>query len=168
MINETWRLAPWADMLYACDHRWWKLRGPAPEEFAGERVQGHIGNREGLWPGTWHGGVKAGCNDILIHGPHIGGGGNSGFQAVNLAVRMGARRIVLLGFDMGHSGQAHWHADHGSGMSNPANAFLRRCALILDRQIGALQMLGIEAVNASRQTALVRWPRVSLERALEP
>lgn len=24
-INTTYRLAPWADLIYACDHCWWKF-----------------------------------------------------------------------------------------------------------------------------------------------
>lgn len=167
VINETWRLAPWADLLYACDHRWWKLRGPAPEEFGGIRVQGHIGNREGLWPGTVWGGVKAGCNHMLWDGRQIGSGGNSGFQALNLAARTGARRVILLGYDMGHSGVAHWHGEHGSGLSNPASSFLGRCAQILDRTAQELEFRKVEVINASRASRLQRFVRMPIAEALE-
>lgn len=40
--------------------------------------------------------------------------GNSGFQAIQLAYLFGARRILLLGFDMrlGSKGERHHHPDH--------------------------------------------------------
>lgn len=166
-INETWRLAPWADGLYACDHRWWKLRGPKADEFAGIRWQGHIGNREGLWAGTIWGGVLAGHNQMIWDGRRIGAGGNSGFQALNLVARTGVRRVILLGYDMGHAGRSHWHGEHGAGLSNPASSFLGRCAQILDRSAQDLAFRKVEVVNASRESRLQRFRRVSIDEALE-
>ena len=29
-INDAWRLAPWADVLYACDGRWWRKHKGVP------------------------------------------------------------------------------------------------------------------------------------------
>ncbi|HCZ48509.1 MAG TPA: hypothetical protein DCZ11_05850, partial [Gammaproteobacteria bacterium] len=43
-------------------------------------------------------------------------GGNSGYQALNLAVLLGAERVILLGYDM-HGG--HWHGRHGGRLNNP-------------------------------------------------
>lgn len=159
-------MAPWADGLYACDHRWWKLRGPSAEEFAGIRWQGHIGNREGLWPGTIHGGVISGRPEMIFAGPGIAAGGNSGFQALNLIARSHPRRVILLGYDMGHDGVSHWHGEHGSGLSNPADSFLRRCAGILDRQASKLAAQGIEVINSSRHSRLQGFRRLLLEEAL--
>jgi len=28
-INDAYRLAPWADWLYACDDRWWRFHHEA-------------------------------------------------------------------------------------------------------------------------------------------
>lgn len=166
VINETWRLAPWADVLYACDFRWWRSRSPAEAQFAGLRVQGFLDAREGLWPRTVHAGVQRGNNVMLWHGDQIGAGGNSGFQAVNFAARTGARRIILLGYDMGHDGSAHWHGDHAGGLSNPDQKFLQRCACILDEQAKAIAARGIEVINASRKTRLRQFRRMSIDEAL--
>lgn len=104
---------------------------------------------------------------MIWDGRQIGSGGNSGFQAVNLAARTGARRVVLLGYDMGHGGRSHWHGEHGQGLSNPANSFLGRCAQILDRTATDLSFRKVEVVNASRSTRLQRFRRVSIEEALD-
>jgi hypothetical protein len=36
-INDAFRLAPWADVLYACDWQWWKAN-PEAYDFAGLKV----------------------------------------------------------------------------------------------------------------------------------
>jgi uncharacterized Rossmann fold enzyme len=55
------------------------------------------------------------------------GGGNSGYQAVQLAIMWGASEIILVGFTMKYlNGQKHWHADHKT--TNPEEAMLRKWA----------------------------------------
>jgi hypothetical protein len=36
-VNESWRLARWADVAYGCDGSWWKLRRGLPG-FAGTKL----------------------------------------------------------------------------------------------------------------------------------
>lgn len=99
-------------------------------------------------------------------GYRLGSGGNSGFQAVNLAAVAGARRIVLTGFDMSLNGGSHWHGDHNDLLGNPDAKMLANCAKILDRAATILKGRGIEVVNASRETALTAYRRVSIGDAL--
>jgi hypothetical protein len=50
----------------------------------------------------------------------IGSGGNSGFQALNIAAQFGATRILLIGFDMHAAKGAHWYGMNGwKNASNP-------------------------------------------------
>lgn len=162
MINEAWRLAPWADALYACDERWWRLRGPSPAAFAGLRFIG-----KDTHPGCIPCGVKGGDNELLWCGRRLGAGANSGFQALNLAAVAGARRIVLLGMDMHRTGgKSHWHGDHTGEMTNPSDRMLRGCQQIMDRVAPELAARGIEVLNATRITALRAYRRVSLQEAL--
>ena len=52
------------------------------------------------------------------------GGGNSGFQAVNLALQWGYD-CILVGFDMqATGGRKHWHADHKG--NNPTEGLFQR------------------------------------------
>jgi hypothetical protein len=161
VINETWRLAPWADALYACDEIWWRLRGPGAAEFGGLRF---IGKDE--YPGCIPCGVKAGVNGMVWDGRTLGAGSNSGFQAVNLAAVCGARRIALTGFDMGLQGGKHWHADHGNGLRNPSASLLKDCARFLDAAAGDLAARGVDVVNASRESALKAYRMVTMNEAL--
>ncbi len=152
-------MAPWAALLYACDADWWRLRGPGPEAFRGLRM---IGN--GSHPGCIEADVAAGSSAVLRDGRRLGGGGNSGFQACNLAARCGARRIVLTGFDM--QGSDHWHGRHGRGLQNPPADAVGRWRKAMDAAAPAFRALGVEIINASRETALTAYPRMSIEDAL--
>jgi hypothetical protein len=93
-------------------------------------------------------------------------GGNSGYQAVNLAFLRGARRIVLLGYDMGagEDGASHWHGDHPGGLNRSLPFHVWREAF---PQLAAdLATEGVRVINASRRTALGCFERMTLEGAL--
>lgn len=98
--------------------------------------------------------------------PVIGWGGNSGFQAVNLAAHFGVRRIVLVGFDMQLRTGIHWHGRHGRGLNNPTRHNVERWRRVLDQAAPALAALGVEVVNVSPVSALTAYPKMSLEEAL--
>lgn len=107
-------LAPWADVLYAADRLWWYNNRDEAAKFAGLRVT--------VMPNGYHD-FTAVVRDTLILGnggpsgiddrpDHVRTGQNSGYQAVQVAMHFGAKRILLCGFDMhGKDGQ-HWHGDH--------------------------------------------------------
>jgi hypothetical protein len=91
-------------------------------------------------------------------------GGNSGYQAVSLAILFGAARIVLLGFDMQATGRRlHWHADHGDGLANPVPQKFKDWSA---RFAQLAKLSPVEIINASRETALGCFPRIPLEEAL--
>lgn len=91
-------------------------------------------------------------------------GSHSGYQAVQLAIHFGAARVVLLGYDLqAKTKQRHWHGNHRN-LGNPVPDRFpewRREFHKLKRE-----MLGVEIVNATRDTALECFDRVPLEEAL--
>jgi len=95
-------------------------------------------------------------------------GGNSGYQAVNLAYLLGASRVVLIGFDMQGAGPGrnHFHPDHNAGgrhnLTNPTESLYRQWRRRFSEIHEALAEEGVALVNASRETALTI-PRVDLE-----
>lgn len=160
VVNTTFQLAPWADVLYACDFRWWdrwhrEARKVASGEFwtIDKRAAEQYGLRrvESVPGGGW---VDSGA---------IKQGENSGFQAVGLAIAFGAARVVLLGYDMkpAANGRMHWHADHPR--VNPvARKFPTWCAHFAQ----LAKESPVPIVNATRDTALTCFPRVTLAEAL--
>ena len=94
-------------------------------------------------------------------------GGNSGYQAINLAYLFGASAIVLLGFDCSQSktGEAHWFGQHGPRLTQQQPFALWQAnfpALAQD-----LANSGTRVINASRETALRCFERASLADALK-
>lgn len=90
-------------------------------------------------------------------------GGNSGFQAVGLALLFGAKRVILLGYDMQLTGgRTHWHGDHKK-LGNPAADKMKRWH-------GNFALLAAQTsvpiLNATRETALKCFPRVNLSEGL--
>jgi hypothetical protein len=97
----------------------------------------------------------------------IGDGGNSGFQALNLAIQFGADRIVLVGFDMNDVRGLHWHGPHGGGLANPDAYRFSRWRKILDDVAPSIAAMGIEVVDASIDGALTAYRKATIEQALD-
>jgi len=91
-------------------------------------------------------------------------GGNSGYQAANLALHAGARRIILVGYDMrrGPGNLAHWHGDHPPHMNNAPPDALARFAAAFDSVPETLPA-GVEIINATPGSAVTAFPFASLE-----
>lgn len=98
----------------------------------------------------------------------LGDGGNSGFQAVNLVAQHGPRGILLVGFDMIQVGHlVHWHGRHGGGRPNPDSVRFARWRRGLDDAAPTLASMGIEVMNASADSALTRYAKVTIDEAME-
>jgi hypothetical protein len=90
-------------------------------------------------------------------------GQNSGFQAINLAILFGARRIVLVGFDMRNIGnKRHFFGDHPKELRNTdPSGFVRN----FDRAARNLPV-DVHIINATPDSALKCFPSVALDKAL--
>ena len=89
----------------------------------------------------------------------------SGYTALNLAVLKRARRIVLLGFDYGAAGGRH-HYHNRYPWFDPTAAHWPQWAQRFEVAAQACQRLGIEVINASPDSAIVAFPRVTIEDCL--
>lgn len=88
---------------------------------------------------------------------------NSGYSAINLAVLRGARRIVLVGYDMdGEAERSHWHDGYPWYRSRHPS----RCYPDWARRFDALARElpeGVEVVNANPESAITAFPRTGYE-----
>lgn len=160
-MNNEFRSAPWADVLYAPDARWWRVYGGEAEQ----RFEGEFWSCATEAPDVnW---IEAIDDAGLSTNPNrIHAGGNSGYQAIGLAFLWGAARIVLLGYDMkrGAGGRAHHYGNHEGGLPNLGNLMWwgrRFVQLAID-----LRKQGVEVINATRDSALTCFERSSLGEAL--
>lgn len=156
-VNESWRLCPWADALYACDGAWWRRNGGVPE-FAGLKFTYEVAAARQF--GLERVAIDRSNHAILAGGDAVGDGGNSGFQALNLAINWGAKRILLVGFDMSLAAGEHWHGRHAAGLNNPRQHNIKRW---LSADWSAPE--GVEVVNCNPESALGAYPKMSFEGA---
>lgn len=104
---------------------------------------------------------------ILVDEPGlVGHGGNSGFQALNLAIQFGARRIALVGFDMRLDRGLHWHGPHGRALHNPNERALMRWRRAFAASAPEIAAMGITVVNANPASALTCFPFGTIEDVL--
>lgn len=164
-INDSWRLAPSASVLYGADAVWWRERGGVPD-FRGLKIVGEPRGVAGF-PEIAGIEVMRGQQSLETRrAGSVGFGGNSGFHAVNLAVQWGARRIVLVGFDYSLAKGVHWHGRHTGRLSNPTELIVRKWRQRLDATAPDLARLGIEVINTSASSALTAFPYRPLSEAI--
>lgn len=159
-IKKNVEIAPFAECVYGCDAGWWNsVQGlksftglkmaydpKAVDQFGLTRVQ--IPNHA--------------KSDSLLFDQvgSVGGGGCSGFQALNLAVQFGARRILLLGFDCQDRSGVHWYGrNNWNRSSNPSQSNFQRWARAFGNASAQLTERGVEVVNASPLSDLKCFPK---------
>jgi hypothetical protein len=156
VVNTTWEKLPNADVLYAADGRWWdKYHAQLLDGFKGEcwTPNAEASSKYGLCFIAIE--DRAGMSVGLSRDPtKLRHNGNGGAQSVNLAYHFGARKIVLVGFDMqaGPNGELHHHPDHPAGLGNTAPP--ARWIDNFDALAADLQSEGVELINCSLRTAL--------------
>lgn len=161
-INDAHRWAPWADVLYAADGKWWAHHNGVPEftglKFSIQQQSAHFAGVQVL--------RNEGSDGLELEPTGLRTGKNSGYQAINLAVHLGAKRILLLGYDMQVSaGQpTHFFGDHPRPLRS--NSPYPMFVTLFSTLVQPLRAAGVTVINCSRQTALTQFPRMPLREAL--
>jgi hypothetical protein len=154
-INRAHEVVPNARVLWWSDWRFWEQhedalrlhRAPIKASFKDRHRRAYP-----EWVAQYqHNGV----NGLELKRGWLRHGNNGGHAALNLAIQLGARRIVLLGYDMelAADGADHWHEPHPWGQMRERT---------LDKMMkphfeGIAQdaeELGVEILNANRGSAL--------------
>jgi hypothetical protein len=173
-INSAIRDAPFADVCYAADPGWWSRVGAHAVPPGTLRVSCQASEVPGVRSFHYRPGHDFETDPAWVatgRGPDASGvvrGGFSGYQAINLAVHFGARRVLLLGYDCmpGEHDEIHNFGSHPHGLNNPKPRDLAAWAHSFRRMAPALDRLGVEVVNCSRRTAITAFPRAPLEEVL--
>lgn len=128
VVSNCFELAPWADFLVAQDMTWWN-KHPAAMAFAGRKFSAQpvvgverIKERTSL---------------------------NSGCLALSVAVKLGAKRILLYGYDMRGT---HFFGQYTNGLRNTSDNDRERHL----RQYAAWGLLnpGVEVINCTPGSAI--------------
>lgn len=152
------------DTLLAVDLQWWKryhadVKARCPDvETVSQDASAH---KQFQLTTRVRGSARKGLGTHEIHT-----GGNGGHAAVNLAFLWGARRIILLGYDMklGPNGERHYHADHPAPciQTQLFEAWIRR----FESTAKDLKRMGVEVLNTTPGSALPWFPMADLAAAL--
>lgn len=149
VTNNTFQLAPWANILIFHDANWWrKYRVEVSNKFKGQAVTVSL-IRE--------------SNVLSLHGLGFNGFGNSGAAGISFAIYAGAKRVICLGLDckLDSDGKTHWHGDHIRGLGNAVS--LPKWFVRFDELAEYAKDQNVEIINASRDTALESFTRIQLE-----
>lgn len=169
-VNDAHRMAPWAHVLYSSDRYWWAYYHGVPSfkgikagiEFSPKRKPLELlklAPEMFILRQTGHDGIETAPDGLRT------GAQGSGGAAVNLAVHLGAKRIILLGYDCGTPGsKRHFFGDHPRGLSNMSQFPHWRRAF--DTMAQPLKDLGIDVVNCSLSTAINAFPCAPLRETL--
>lgn len=162
VTNTTFRMCPWADVLFGFDGAWWK-------EYGGARGKPKDGGPtvNDIFPG-----LRMTCSalgaalgvDSMHSERWFDPCGTSGTAAISLAVSAGAKRILLLGYDSQKTGgKTHHHGDHPPHLGNAKSMpnWPRRF-----KNVARLAAGKSEVVNCSRSTALQCFPRGELSQEI--
>lgn len=166
-IKKNIELAPFADVVYGCDAPWWRSVRGLPD-FKGlrlsydEAVCSEFGLQRVEIPDKH-------SNDLLLgEVGTVGAAGNSGFQALNLAVQFGAKRILLVGFEASVRSGDHWYGrNNWNGANNPDDRLCERWRKAFDNAAGVLSEFGIEVINTAPFSQIKRFKRMTIEQALQ-
>ncbi|ARF50966.1 hypothetical protein [Pantoea stewartii] len=148
-VNSSWQLIPACHYLFAADCSWWDRHHAA---LATDAQRWTVSGRAHL------------RYDINLFRPSDSDSFNSGQRAIQLAVHLGAERIILLGYDCSLEYGTHWHGDHPDGLKNPDAESTRRWQGEFQRLADSLQSVSI--INCSRHTVLTCFPRARPEDVL--
>lgn len=168
-INDAYKLAPWADVLYFCDDRWWRWHNAKLAAWKGMIVRLQGGEHDFGDPR-----IKVLRNldekkGLAKRRDGLHTGQNSGYQAINLAVHFGAKKIVLLGYDMrtvieGGRDKTHWFGDHPGGTAT--RIYEQIMLPHFPSLLKPLNEIGVEVINATPASALRCFRMLSLKDAL--
>ena len=141
VCNNTFEIYPEADILYAYDAKWWSSYEEKVKTFTGLKVT-HNANmyRDVLC-----------LNEQIWFEPY----GNSGAAAISLAINMGAKNIILLGYECSKTNnKSHWHDDHqeDKGLSNCRS--IDRWPKQFEKVANHAWYNEVNIINCSRNTAL--------------
>jgi len=154
-------LCPYADVCYGCDAPWWIDRKGLPA-FSGLKI--HHGVAANFLPNMHRCEIEMSSDNMLVEMPmKIGNGGNSGFQALNLAVQFGAKDVILIGMDCHDRGGVHWYGRNTwLNANNPMGTNFVRWMKGFDTARKDLDRLGVTVINSSMESEVKSFRKASL------
>lgn len=169
-INRSFMHTPFAQILYFSDYRFYmwatgKLDNDVSliesfKKFKGKVVS--IANK--INDERIHIMMNSGKTGFDTNNGKLKHGGNSGYAAINLAYHLGAKRIILMGYDMkGINGKLHFHDGY---ISKQNEKVYKRFIEPYKQMAQLLTNMGIQTYNTSIDSGLTYFKKVKIENFL--
>ncbi len=157
-VNNSYMLGPWIDVLWFGDCNWFLFHEEPLKKFPGLKASCCPRFKDNPRRGVFFlAKDREKMSGITRHPDRVSWNKNSGGSAINVAYHLGARRIVLLGFDMqdGPQSATHWHGGHREGIGAPGRRGQRQYRAPYPRFLAGFPQikkdadrLGVEIINA--------------------
>lgn len=171
-INMAYRLGDWIDLIVFGDTGFYLRERNDLAKFPGIKVSCSSNAKQDSW-------IKYVARDsthvkgISPNPSLVSWNGNTGAVAINLAAHAGAKRIILLGFDMNLDSSSkfqHWHNLYNKG---PVQDDRRARKLPFDRHMRSFPAIAedarkmhIEILNASPSSSIDCFPKVTVKQLI--
>lgn len=154
----------WVDVCFFGDTRWFEWHRESLKSYSGLIVTSLQNLKSVPWIKCINRSNKEGIekNKNLLSWNRC-----SGLSAINLAVHFGAKKIILLGFDMKKgNGRDNYHNDHLVNADIKYNPYERFMKSVPHIKADA-DKLGIEIINTCMDSGMDHFPKVPFEEVLK-
>lgn len=152
--NNAYMLYPEAMILFFMDKKWFiEHEEKIKEKFKGITITADTYAKNFFFEKGVNYVFSRGADKGISTNPNTIYGTNSGHMAINIAVLMGYKKIVLLGFDMNPTAtQLHYHSGH----SRPSNTDRYRTHFLpgMKSVASAQESLGFKVYNINRDSCI--------------
>lgn len=164
-INKAFLSVPWANAVYFSDKRFFEWF-PSVVQHCGRKFTGDSRVQHSDITDCKFTGMLG-----LDREPwNLRHGNNSGHAAINLAFHFGAKRIILLGYDMGLvEGESHYHGGYevdGKKVEVLERTYRDKMAPLFEPLAIDIKNRGVQVINACPQSKLEVFEKWTIEEAL--
>ncbi len=172
-VNMAYKLGDWIDVVIFGDSGFYAKERANLAQFPGLKVSCNPTSKQERWIKTLgRDGAKA--KGISTNPMMLSWNGNTGAAAINLAIHFGAKRIMLLGFDMDidpNNKMQHWHNLYAKG---PVSDDRRRRKLPFSRHLLGfpviaedVKKLGVQIINVSKDSTITCFPKKTIKQVFD-
>ena len=158
-VNNAFKVAPFSEICYFKDFVWFGWNAEELRLFGGMTVTSCYKFKRSSWIRVLREGHRS---PFDTRRGRINRGTNAGFEAACLALKLGARKLVLLGFDMRVvEGKANYHDEHRREVGEHLYSFQYSPQFYIVRDFCDAQ--GIPVFNATPGSELEHFPIIPIE-----
>jgi hypothetical protein len=166
-INVAYKIGDWIDIVFFGDNNFFFEHKEDLARFPGLKMSCHSQVEPYSWVKYLEKDPKG--RGISDNPDMVCWNNNSGAAAISVAVNAGAKRVILLGFDMklGEDKMQHWHDLYGKGECIDQRRIQK---LPFDRHLRSFMAVkadakkrGVEILNCSPESMITEFPKFSMK-----